>query len=104
MLPAANATAATATNPRMAKTVRMKWSLERDLCTRLEEVRAALDAEAVELRVPVVEFHAQVVGQVPVDHGRDAPELPAIVALRVVVLVAPAEHRFERAVSPVEHR
>src|SRR6516164_3817005 len=60
-----------------------EWGSDERHQTGLEELRAAIQAEAIEHTVAVGQLHAQAFGEVPVHHGRDAPEPAAEDALVV---------------------
>jgi hypothetical protein len=52
--------------------------LKLKLKTRLEELRLADKAEAVERTIPIGHLEPHVVGEIPVHHRREPPELAAL--------------------------
>src|SRR6185436_16364628 len=76
---------------------------ERHLQSGLEKLRVALDAEAVELPVGVTELPPDVVREVPIDHRRQAPHLPAGEVPGIEVDVREMQDGLPRPRPSLEH-
>ena len=69
----------------------------------LEELGVPLEIEPVEGAVSIDQVDPHVVGEVPVDHRRQAPQPPSADASRVEVDEGQVQDRLPGASAPLEH-
>src|SRR6516162_6812005 len=78
--------------------------LQTQLKSGLIEHGRAAQLEPPQLAVSVRELHPHVVGEIPVDHRRDAPENPALDRPVGEVAVGELDQRRPRARAALDHR
>src|SRR5215204_359108 len=75
---------------------------ELELNPGLEELRRALQAEPVERAIAIGDLEPCVVGEVPVHHRRDSPELATLDGAVGVVAIRVSQHRLPRSGPAVD--
>src|SRR5262245_49720876 len=78
-------------------------ALELQLKAGLEELRLADEAEAVERTIPISHLEPHVVGDIPVHHRRESPELAALQGSAIEVDVREVRHQFPGSGSSLKH-